>query len=595
MKIHARKRIIPALWRIALYLTLLTLPAVPAPALAKTFLNIAILKEPKNLNPFQPGDAWTKRVIQLIYQPLYLVDPDSQTLIPWLAQDQPVYDPESRTVTFHLREMRWDDGEEFTAEDVVFTGELFKKLRIPRYHAYWEPVEKMVAADKRTIRMTIRKPTAIFARRTLTSWVIQKKQWEPLVRRAEALLSGSGDSNPSEAIEERQREAALKMIQSHMVSDPVGLGPFKIASRKKGAYILLEKNDHFFGQGKNIAGRVLGPYIDGVLFKIYGTLSGATLALKKGEVDFLWKGISHAFVKELVQNPHISVPMTLDEGYRYLGFNLRKPPMSDPDFRRAVAYLINKDFIVKRILHDHGQRLDTFIPPSNTFYYNPDTPAYGKGMDRKRRTQEAYAILTARGYQWEVPPLNAEGSLQKGKGLTMPDGKAMGRLTLITPPAHYDTEMAASGQAIQEWLGEFGIPVSWDSTAFANLIRQVKVDQDFDMFILSWRGLSLDPDYLRRFFHSAYNLPNQWNFSGYHTDRFDRLAEMQMQALDLKERRRMVMRLQNLLSRDLPAIPLYVPHQMEGVRTDRFTGWVKEVGGVGNIWTFCMLRPVQQN
>lgn len=137
--------------------------------------------------------------------------------------------------------------------------------------------------------------------------------------------------------------------------------------------------------------------------------------------------------------------------------------------------------------------------------------------------------------------------------------------------------------------------MSWDSTAFANLIRQVKVDQDFDMFILSWRGLSLDPDYLRRFFHSAYNLPNQWNFSGYHTDRFDRLAEMQMQALDLKERRRMVMRLQNLLSRDLPAIPLYVPHQMEGVRTDRFTGWVKEVGGVGNIWTFCMLRPVQQN
>ncbi len=176
----------------------------------------------------------------------------------------------------------------------------------------------------------------------------------------------------------------------------------------------------------------------------------------------------------------------------------------------------------------------------------------------------------------------------------MPDGKPMAHLTLITPPAQYDTEMAASGQAIQEWLRAFGIPVSWDATAFSSLIRQVKFKREFDTFIMSWRGLSLDPDYLRRFFHSSYDVPNQWDFTGYNNPEFNRLAELQMRALDLKERRRIVMKLQNLLSMDLPCIPLYVPHQMEGIRTDRFSGWVKEVGGVGNIWTFCLLRPVQE-
>lgn len=143
--------------------------------------------------------------------------------------------------------MRWDDGARFTAEDLAFTGEVFKKFRIPRYYAYWESVERIVAPDKEMVQMTLQKPTAIFARRTLSSFVVQKKRWEPLIRRAEALLPDSGVSGGTEETGEMQGEdeqapipqGALKMIQAHMVSDPTGLGPFMFTSREKGAYILL--------------------------------------------------------------------------------------------------------------------------------------------------------------------------------------------------------------------------------------------------------------------------------------------------------------------------------------------------------------------
>jgi ABC-type transport system substrate-binding protein len=466
------------------------------PALAEGYVKVGILKEPKNPNPFQATDAWTKKVIRLIYQPLYLIDPDTFTLIPWLAEDQPIYDPHRKTVTFHLRQMQWDDGTEFGAEDVVFTAEVFKKFQVPRYFAYWEFVEKIEALDKRTVRITLERPMAIFHTRALTSWIVQKRRWEPIVRKADKTLIGvlNGEKAKGELGEDVFKSAldeALRVIQTHAVTSPTGLGPFRLKEWKRGAYILLQENEHFFGQGKSIAGRKLGPYIDGVMFKTYDTLNTATLGLKKGDIDFLWKGVSQALVEDLSQDPKIKILMALDSGYRYLGFNLRKVPMSDLAFRRAVAYLIDKDFIIERILHDHGQRLDSLVPPGNSFYFNANTPSYGKGMDRDKRIREAYRVLTAWGYRWKRPPIDAHGRIQKGQGLIMPDGKPMPSLTILTPSADYDTEMASPGQVIQKWLQDFGITVVWKSMAFGGLMHKIKNERDFDMFVMGWRSLSL--------------------------------------------------------------------------------------------------------
>jgi ABC-type transport system substrate-binding protein len=108
-----------------------------AAAQSKVYLKIGILKEPKTLNPFQATDAWTKRVIGLLYQPLYIREPDTLALVPWLAEGQPIFDAQRKTLTIHLRQMKWDDGSEFGAEDVVFTGETLRKFRVPKYYDHW--------------------------------------------------------------------------------------------------------------------------------------------------------------------------------------------------------------------------------------------------------------------------------------------------------------------------------------------------------------------------------------------------------------------------------------------------------------------------
>jgi peptide/nickel transport system substrate-binding protein len=201
--------------------------------------------------------------------------------------------------------------------------------------------------------------------------------------------------------------------------------------------------------------------------------------------------------------------------------------------------------------------------------------------------------LTGAGYKWEIPPLESKGSAQQAKGLIMPDGQLVPNMTILSPSADYDTEMATSGQVIVEWLQDLGLSVTWKPMAFGALLQKVRYERDFDMFIMGWRGLSVDPDYLRRFFHSSYDSPNEWNYTGYHNADFDRLAEEQIERVNLQQRRKIVMDLQSQLTKDLPYIPLFVPHRMEGIRTDKFEGWTSISGGVGNIWTFCMLKPIR--
>jgi hypothetical protein len=42
--------------------------------------------------------------------------------------------------------------------------------------------------------------------------------------------------------------------------------------------------------------------------------------------------------------------------------------------------------------------------------------------------------------------------------------------------------------------------------------------------------------------------------------------------------------------RDLPYLPLYNPNLIEAVRGDKFTGWVEMLEGIGNLWSFCVLK-----
>jgi ABC-type transport system substrate-binding protein len=537
------------------------------------FLKIGLHEEPKTLNIWLASDANSKKILSLIYQPLYLRDPETLNLIPWLADGEPKYHPDTISYTVRLKPAKWSDGSDVTSKDVAFTAAIIKEFRVPRYYSSWKFIKKIETPDNHTVRFYLEKPKAIFLTRTLTSSIVSTKEWSDIAQAA------------------RTKQKPLIALINHKIEKPVGCGPFVIKKWHRGTYVHLQKNRYFFGLGQDIGGRILGPYVNDILFKVYGTADVAVLALKKGSIDmFLW-GIQSGYIDDLKRQKNIRIFYSKKSAVYFMGFNLRSLPFSDVSLRRAIAVLIDKEFIISRILQKYGTRMDSIVPPGNKSWFCSDVPRYGEGMDRDDRIKTAYHILQKAGYTWETPPVDGSGRVVPGKGIRLPNGQLMEKFTILTPPADYDPLRAMSGMMIQEWLRAFGMPALSRPMAFGALLTQIKGRHEFDAFILGYGRLSMDPDYLRNFFLSANDKERGWNISGYKNPEFDHLAEKSTSEMNRELRKKLIFKMQKIIMRDVPYIPIYDPALIEAVRKDTFTGWVETLDGIGNLWSFCLVKP----
>ena len=539
---------------------------------AASCLKIGLPEEPRTLNIWLASDRNSHNILSQIYQPLYKRDPDTLKLVPWLAEQEAIFDAETLSYTVRIKPSKWSDGSELTSEDVAFTGRVIKDFRVPRYASRWNFIKRIETPDKHTVSFYLKEPKAIFLSRTLTTPIVQKKEWIKIVEKA------------------RGTEKPLIKLLNHKIQKPVGSGPFILKEWRQGCYLFLQKNKYFFGAGRRISGRILGPHIDSIIFKIYGTSDAAILALKKGSIDMFWWSIQAGYLQDLKTQKDIQIFSNEKSGLYYLGFNVRKPPFNDVNLRRAVATLIDKDFIISRILQGLAIKMNSIVPPGNQFWYCPEVPRYAEGLNREERIKKACEILRKAGYTWMVPPVNGEGKVVKGKGIRLPNGQPMEKFTILTPPADYDPLRAMAGIIIQEWLGMVGIPASAKPMAIGSLIQQVKGRRQFDSFILGYGKLDIDPDWIRNFFHSSNDKPRGWNMSGYKNPDFDRIAEESASILDREKRRKLIWEMQKMILQDVPYIPLYNPRLIEAVRKDKFSGWVGTLGGIGNIWSFCEVR-----
>ena len=538
----------------------------------KQFLRIGLPEAPRSLNLWLGTDANSRKILSQIYQPLYIRHPETLDIIPWLAKDDPVYDEKALTYTVKLRKAKWSDGSDFTSDDVAFTRQLFFDFKIPRYYDKWKIVEKLETPDAQTVVFHLSAPSAIFMSRVMSAPIVSRKEWDPVA--AKALT----------------HEKPLRFLQDFQVENPLGTGPFMLTEYKKDAFIHMQKNPFFFGAGKTIGGYVLGPYVDSLLLSFYGTSDVAVLALKKGDIDYFWWDIQPGYIEDLKKQDNIDLYFNKKSALYYMGFNLRRAPFNDKALRLAAAAVVDKQFILNRILQNFGTPMHSIVPSGNHFWYNPDVDKHGFGLTQAERIKKAVKILSDAGYSWQTPPVDALGNLVTPSTILKPDGTPLEKFTILTPPADYDPKRAFTGTMIQEWLRRIGLPAYARPMAFNSLLDTVKEHHDFDAFILGYGKLNLDPDYLASFFHSAGDKPRGWNMSGYHNWEYDTLADAQRVAVNTQERKKIIFQMQQILLEDVPYLPLYNPNIIEAALNTNFSGWVAQVDGIGNIWSMCMVK-----
>ena len=303
-----------------------------------------------NRNPLSATHR-SQSLIELLYEPL-VVDTGSRRL-PWLATDIEWDDP-PLSVTVSLRPgLRWHDGSSLTAHDVAFTYELLadtsdgaapNPIPAPRFRGQSTLIQTVSVESDRQLTVEFTETIQPVAEQLLTVPILPAHIWEAYTD----LVSVAGIE-----IDDETTEA---LITDN--SETVGSGPFALAEADPGEELVLSRfDDHFLRSTDDdrLADFQGGPAIERITVEIILSHTGAVELLSGGGVDATLSPIAPAAVDQLADTPAIRTHTHRSHAIYHLGFNSRRSPLSNPNFRQVVARLVDKSYLVESAFEGFGE------------------------------------------------------------------------------------------------------------------------------------------------------------------------------------------------------------------------------------------------
>ena len=307
-----------------------------------------------------------------------------------------------------------------------------------------------------------------------------------------------------------------------MRAHPVGSGPYRFVEYATDDHIRLAAFDGYFGGRPANAGLVLKVVPD-------DTMRG--LELRRGSVDLVVNDLPPDIVRQLQADPALQARTAPGVDFAYVGINLRDPILRDRRVRHAIGYAIDRQAIVDHLRRGLG-RLATGLVPSQAPVFTRDVLQFSHDPAR------AMALLDEAGYR-------------------DPDGPGPRTRFLLSLSSSTTEESRLQSAVIQEHLRRVGIGIEVRASEFATFYQDV-VHGRFQLFTLQWvGGAMVDPDILRRVYHSTQTPPDGFNRGFYANPEVDRLLDEASTSADEETRRRAYAEVQRLVAADAVYIPIW--------------------------------------
>lgn len=463
--------------------------AMPAQAASDTIVygNTA---DARGLDPQIMNDLFSWVVCKHLYQNLVKVDED-YNITPDLAEKYEMVDP--TTYRFTIKKgLTFHNGEPVTVDDVKFS---FDRAMSPVGSPTRNYFSTLIAAeivDDSTIDLKLSQPTTPFLMNLTLPWA--------------AILS-------RKAVEQYKDDYAM---------NPVGSGPFKFISWRKGDRITLERFDAHTG---------VKPKYKTLVIRTIAESNIKTLELESGAVDII-QNPALIDMERLKADSNMAIYTDprkhLMDGY--LGFNCEKGILKDPAVRRALAYAVDVAGVRKSLYRNTGELAGSVLP-SGFKYADHSIPPQELNMDK------AKALLKEAGVQTGI------------------------KMVLITNDRN---ERRGIATIVQGRFKELGIDVEVRPLEWAAMMNAVMAkDGEYDLFVLGHYSPAPDPDgFLSASFHESMYLQGGNLHCRLRDKQVSDMIDEGARMPDGPEREKLYKDIQQRLNELKPWVPIITPDYM---------------------------------
>ena len=418
---------------------------------------------------------------------------------PCLAESWNV-SPDGLIITFNIRKgVKFHDGHPMTSEDVRYS---IMEVLI-KYHARggkFKIIESIQTPDDHTV-------------------LIKLKSSSPAL-----MMAFSGYESPIIP----KHLFAGKDIKNHpLANKPIGTGPFKFVEWKRGQYMRFDRNPDYWSPGQ--------PYFDRIVVQTIPDSATRSAVLEKGDFQLAGFGaVPNNDAKRLGALPNLIVTTKGYENFSpisELDFNTKVKPFNNKKVRQAVAFCIDRKFVIKNIWFDFGKIATG--PINSNFEAAGLYTSKVKNYDVSNRIEVANRLLDEAGY-----PRKSDGY----------------RFEITHDITPYGGEWKSFGEYTVQQLDKIGIKARLRVEDVATWLKRIYTNYDFTLSS-NWLNTFADPVLgVHRLYHSNAIKPGTVfkNASRWSSPLTDKLMDMASVEPDQEERGALYQAFQKILVEEVP-------------------------------------------